>query len=424
MLSDKEQAIKYAAATAGKIKTVARRLLGQGGRLLLVLVILAVGGGISFYWMTHKPTAKRRQRKSRTTLVEVSRVSPQSYKVVIKAMGTVIPARSIQLAPRVGGQVVDISPKFVPGGRFQANERILQVDPKDYQLAVQQRADDLAKAQCELKLEMGQQSVARRESELLGETIKEEDKELLLRQPQLAMNRAMVAAAAAALEQSQLDLKRTSIAAPFNAMIQSRSVDLGSQVNAGTAIASLVGTDEYWVKVSVPVDQLKWISIPGIGATRGSHVYIHYESSCGPDAGLEGSVSRLMAELEPQGRMAQLLVAVKDPLLLKSAAVQRFPLILNSYVRVEIQSRDVPQAIRVPRTALRDGSRVWVMRADNTLDIREVKIVWSGNECVYVTDGLRDGDMLITSNLTTPVQGMTLHMPKKRRQAKKPGGRK
>jgi RND family efflux transporter MFP subunit len=335
-------------------------------------------------------------------------VRSQAEQVIVRAMGTVVPARSIQLASRVSGQIVEVSPQFVPGGRFQVNDRILQIDQKDYRLAVQQRKSELVTVQRDLKLEMGQQSVAQREYELLGQEVREEDKELLLRQPQLEMAQAAVSVAEAALEKAQLDLQRTVIVAPFNAIVQSKDVDLGSQVSTGTVLASLVETDEYWVEVSVPVDELRWISIPGYNEKSGSTVRVYYESAWGENVFRIGTIERLMTDLEPQGRMARLLVTVKDPLQLHTAAQERHPLILSSYVRVEIAGTEVPDIAKIPRTALREGNQIWLMSPEEKLEIRTVSIVWSGTDHVYISDGFADGTLLITSNLGAPVQGMTL----------------
>lgn len=430
-----------AVAAAGAPAAPAPKRLARFAPLLLILAILAVAGGVSAYWLTHQPTARRRPPKPQAVLVEVRRVSPTSEPVVVRAMGEVVPAKEIKLAARVSGEIVKVSPQFVPGGyikavtgedrpagrreaakapegpvgleayeALQGDRRILQIDPRDYKLVVRQRAGDLAKAQCELKVEMGRVSVAKREAELLGHVIKQEDEDLVLRKPQLAMARAAESAAEAALEKARLDLKRTTVTTPFNVVVQSRSVNLGSQVAVGSPLASLVGTDEYWVQVSVPVDQLKWIDIPVLAGEKGSPVRVYHEAAwgAGPDAFRAGTVSRLMPDLEPLGRMARLLVAVADPLHLSAPLQERRVLILGAYVRVEIKGRKLEKVVRVSRTALREGDSVWVMKPDQTLDIRQVRIEWSGNEYVYVSEGLRDGDILITSDLGAPVQGMAL----------------
>ena len=363
---------------------------------------------MSAYWLMNRPKAKRRRATAQATLVDVARLRVRTHRVVVRAMGTVVPARRMQLASRVSGEIVQVSASFVPGGRFDAGQQVLLVDPRDYALAVQQRTSELAKAQSDLKLEMGQQSVAKREYELLAKEVIPEDRELVLRQPQLATARAAVASAQAALDKARLDLKRTKIVAPFNATVQSRDVNLGSQVSVGTSLATLVGTDEYWVQVSLPVGQLKWIAIPGFNSDQGATVRVYHLAGWAAGVFRTGTVQRLMTELEPQGRMARLLVSVKDPLALSAAPAQRHPLIQGSYVRVELAGRDVRDVMRVPRTALRDGRRVWIMAPNGTLDIREVTIAWGDSDYVYVSRGLADGDPLVISDLATPVRGMAL----------------
>jgi len=65
----------------------------------------------------------------------------------------------------------------------------------------------------------------------------------------------------------------------------------------------------------------------------------------------------------------------------------------------------------VPRTALRDGSRVWLMNQEGTLEIREVQEVWGDDAYVYLSGGIGSGDLLITSDLAAPVPGMALRTP-------------
>jgi len=419
-------------------------------RALLVLVMLGAAGGVSAYWLMNRPQAKRRPAKPQAILVEVQQVQPQEEQVVIRAMGAVVPVRSIELGSRVRGEIVQVSPNFIPGGRFNAGELLVKVDPNDFELAVRlhqaqvkkaaadveqaasaikQQQANLTKAESALAIEMGRQSTALGEYKLLGETVKPEDEALVLREPQLKearancdsakaatqagkalrdAARASEAATRVALEQAQLDLKRTEIRAPFNVMVRTRNVNLGTQVAVGASLASLVGTDEYWVEVSIPVDELKRIRIPEFNSTTGAPVRIYHAGAWGPDTHRKGTVTRLMSEIEPQGRMARLLVTVEDPLELKAPPQNRRQLILSSYVRVELVGQKLTNIVRVNRTAMRDGNHVWIMGADDKLEIRQVKIAWSGNDHVCVSEGLAAGDRLIVSDLGGAVQGMPL----------------
>lgn len=412
-------------------------------RILLLVIVVGGGGALAWYWLANRPPAKRRPPKPQIALVEAVAVRPASEPVVIGAMGTVVPAKIIQLTSRVGGEVIKVESEFVPGGRFAKDADILRIDPQDYLLAAEQRdcdltrakndvakaGSDLIKTENDLKIEMGRQSMAADEFALLKGQVEIEghDKDLLLRKPQLAIAQANVAtaksliaaaeasvtAARAALDKATLDWLRTTIVAPFNATVQTRHVDHGSTVNAGTPLASLVGTDEYWIQVTVPVDELRRIQIPGTNGKTGSTVHIYNEAAWGAGgagASRIGTVSRLMTDLEPTGRMARLLVTVKDPLALNAPAGKRRALILGAFVQVRIVGTPLPNVLKIPRAALRDGNHIWIMKPNGKLDIRNAAVCWSDSKHVYLTDKLAPGERLITSNLPTPVTGMTVRI--------------
>jgi RND family efflux transporter MFP subunit len=417
---------------------------------LITVGVLALTAGFSYYWMTNRPTANRKPRPQSTALVTVVPVTVTQQTILVEAMGTVVAAREMPLTSRVAGEIVELSESFIPGGQFRARQRIAKVDPRDFELAVQLRTAEVAraaaevtkasstilqkqagvdKAQADLALEKGRREAALGEYKLLGETIREVDKSLILREPQQQQAKAACASARASLEsakatkaaseathrasqvsldQAKLDLLRTDIVAPFDAMIQSRKVNLGSNVVKGTVFALLVGTDQYWMDISVPVDELPWLAIPGFTSKTGSTVRIYCDGAWPAGTCRTGVVTRLRGEIESQGRMARLLVTVDDPLDLKKPAGQRRPLILGDYVRVEIVGRKLENVIRVERVALRNGGQVWVMNDKNELEIRDVKVIWSKEDAVFLSSGLGAGDRLIVSDLGTPVPGLRL----------------
>ena len=88
-------------------------------------------------------------------------------------MGTVVPAESVTLQPQVDGEIVFVSDDLEPGGLLSAGDELLRIDPRDYELAVLQRESEVAQAQSTLRLEQGQQSIAKREFELLSESMQD-----------------------------------------------------------------------------------------------------------------------------------------------------------------------------------------------------------------------------------------------------------
>lgn len=377
-------------------------------RLALLVVIIVGSVAISYYWLANPPVSQRRPPQPQSILVEVNPVQRADERIVVRAMGTVAPSRSTQIPSRVSGQIEEIAPEFVPGGRFLQGERLLRVDPETYELTVRELTGNLTRMESEVMLEMGQQAVAEREYVLLGDIAGEEDETLLLRQPQLASKQAAVEIAKATLEKAKVDLGRTEIFAPFNGLMLSRNVDLGSYVAPGASIATLVDTDAFWVEVLVPVDELHWIEVPGYGVEEGAAARIYHDSFWGPDTYREGRVTRLLADLEPRGRMARLLIEVEDPLDLNNTGAERQPLLIDAFVRVEIDAREMPGIVVVPRTAVHDGSTVWIMLPDKTLDVRKARVVWGDKDRVFIAEGLQDGELLVTSDLPAPIQGMAL----------------
>ncbi len=374
--------------------------------LIVCLVIIAMGvAGASYIRMT-APQAKKRPPERILPIVETQRLVPANHHVVLSAMGAVVPAREMVLKTRVSGQIQSVHPEFVEGGLIAAGEKILKIDPKDYQLAIVRAESDVADAQYQLKVEMGYQDVARREWTLLGpgQGADSQEEELALRKPHLAKAQSDLAAAQADLEQARLDLSRTNVIAPFNAIVRQRNVVVGSQVTAQDALAELVGTDEYWIQVSLPVDRLTWIRIPQTNREKGAVATIFFRGNQ-----RQGRVARLLSELETEGRMARVLVVVKDPLRLKAKAEAIGPpLLIGEYVRVEIKGQQLTDVYRIPRSALRDANTIWTLTDDDTLKIIPVKTVWRDADSVLVSNGIVPGQQLIVSDLSTAVDGMAV----------------
>jgi RND family efflux transporter MFP subunit len=377
-------------------------------RIVLSLLILGVGIGAASYLKNSAPRTQKRPPVKLNPTVQIQTVKPSSYQIVVTAMGTVVPSREVILKSRVSGEIIEIHPEFTEGGFLKKDMKILQIDPKDYELALARKQSAVTDAEYALKLELGHQTVAKREWDLLnqGKPAQDMEKELALRQPHLNKARADLSAAEAELKAAMLDLERTHVVSPFNAMVRSKSVDLGSQVTPQEPLAELVGTDAYRIQVSLPVDRLEWIDVPVQVGDPGSKARIVY----GQGHECIGTVVRLMGDLATEGRMARVLVEVADPLGLKASNKDRSPLLIGEYVRVEIQGRKLDSVFQIPRAALRDHSNVWVAGENQTLEIRNVHPIWRAADIVLLKDGLKSGERLIVSDLPAPVQGMPVRV--------------
>jgi RND family efflux transporter MFP subunit len=387
-------------------ETTTRGKYQKGLKIILPFIIVSIGIAGAVLFNKTAPKARKRPPAKMSSVVRVKKVHPSTHKLLISAMGTVIPARQIKLKSRVSGEVIETDPEFVVGGLLPKGTKALQIDPEDYKLALARKQSQVADASFELKIELGRQDVAKREWELLnnGGPSNNKDIALALRKPHLNKAKADLNAAKAELKQAGLNLSRTTIRAPFNAIVRTKNIELGSQVSPQDQLAELVETDEYWIMVSIPVDRLKWISLPKDISDTGAKVRIKYRKG----NTREGYVVRLLGDLETKGRMARVIVSVIDPLDLKNPSKKRAPLLIGEYVHLEIEGQELNNVTRIPRTALRENNHIWVAGNDKKLRIKTVEVVWKDTKTVFLRNGLQPDDRLIVSDLSAPVNGMPL----------------
>lgn len=381
---------------------------------LIALLVLVVGGAVAAWLMLSAQPPAQGEQQVAGALVETITVQSRPQRLDLETQGTVLPARRVTVQPEVGGRLVWVNPDLKPGGVIEAGERLFQVDTRDYELAVSEARTAVQQAQAQLNLERGRQQVAEQEWEMFKDELAglPQNKALATRQPQLAQARANLAAARDRLRQAQLSLERTSISAPFDALIEEESAQLGQLVSPQTTVARLVGTDTFWLQVALPVDRLPFIDVPGLNAEQGSPVEIRHEIG---DRAIvrEGRVARLYGNLNPEGRMARLLVEIPQPLRAGTAENDQageLPLLIDAYVTAIIRGDTVQGLVELPRRALREGNRVYVAGDDGELDIREVKIAWQQPRSVLVSEGLEGGERVVVSPLSPAYDGMALQL--------------
>jgi RND family efflux transporter MFP subunit len=386
-----------------------KRLLPVFLQFFLSIVVLACGLALAAYYMKTGPEAKPRKREPSPPLVEVQQVNSGNHRLIVSGMGSVLAEKEINLTAGVGGEILTMSDKMVPGGFFTKDELLLTIDPADYRLAIMRLKSEVAKARYNLELEMGNQRVARQEFDILDQKVTETEKKLMLREPQLEIQKATLAGARATLAQAELDVTRTQVKAPFNGVVLSRSVNLGARVSEATVLARLVGTDEFWLKLAIPTSQLHWITFPS-GDKEGSEVRIFLQEKTTHGAFRTGRVIRLAPDIEEQGRMAAVYVAVKDPLSRMPENRTKPQLLLGSFVRAEITGTELAGVVPIKRNHLREGNSIWLLNDDQTLEIRQVDIVAKTSERIFIGSGIADGEKLIVSDLTAPVAGTPIKL--------------
>ncbi|MEM7588659.1 MAG: HlyD family efflux transporter periplasmic adaptor subunit [Myxococcota bacterium] len=394
------------------------RLLRQ---LVISAAVIAAAVAVFAVFVITKPAAQRAEVKQSPAVVQVQTVRRQSYTVHVQASGVVQPTRTVVLTSQVAGKVVDRHPQLVPGGFLKAEQQLVQIDPVDYELAVQQSLAAVAQAKLILQQEQARGQAAKRDFDRLGdgEHVDEHARALALRVPHLHQAQANLQAAQSGLKRAKLQLERTQVKSPFNAVVQSATAQAGAVVTPQTPLATLVDTDQFWVKASVPASTLPFLRMPSTGS-KGSVTRIWSTTSYGPSKQKwQGHVVQLMSSLEKLGNMAQLLIAVPDPLGLKQpAAKQRgvplkqrgVPLLVGTQVTLQLQGVTLKDVVVLPAQAVQPDATVWVLSKESRLQRRKVRVLWRESDQSIVSEGLLANEQVVTSMIYGAKEGLVVHV--------------
>ena len=368
------------------------------------LVLIAGAVVLALLLLVSGPSTRRQSAERLAPVVRVIGLDRGSFDRVVESYGTTVPAQEVMLTPQVRGRVQYVSPNLIPGATLEKGEVLVRVERSEYELAVATARATLEQARANFELEQGKQRVAKREWELFGKQAGsgESDSSLALRQPQLAQAQAQLEAAKSALERAELDLSRTSLRAPFDAIIVEKMVNVGQIIEPEARLVHLVGTEEFWVKALVSLAQL---DAAQEGASHEGGVRIFHERGLGEVVERSGRFIRAMGHLDPASRMAEVLVGLTDPLAIAESA-PRIP--LNSYVRVEIRAGKLENIVRLPRVAMRENDEVWVVDSSDKLRVRKVQVLWRQGETLAVRGEFDDSDRVIVSPLANATPGIDL----------------
>ncbi len=382
----------------------------------IFVALIATGALAAWVLLLTKPETKRTPPPVSSPLVQVTPASVGEAELTIRALGTIKAAQQTVVRAQVTGQVEALGANFEAGGLVDKGDLLVQIDPADYQYALELQQSALDRARADYDLEMGQQRVARTEIDQLNKTMpgSVKNSSLALRVPQLAQARADLQSAETQVEKAQLDRERTTIVAPYNALVVSRDVSLGSQATTAEALATLVGTDEYRIEAAIALDKLHDLGLKRFDGAK-AQVF------SGSGKVRNGKVLHAIGTLDETTRMGRVLITVPDPLGLQNAEPALF---LGDQAEVLLSAGTLQDVAVLPRSALRGENQVWVALPNGnggyTLDIRQVSPIWRDTEYAFIGgDELQEGELIITSVLGAPVDGMPIRLAGQRQQRQK-----
>lgn len=357
-------------------------------RILIAAIILLGGFALFALLAKLKKTPLPTEPPKLAQEVEVVTARKEEIRVMIPAQGTIEPVTVTRAGAEVEGTIIAVSPAYKVGGTFKAGDVLLEIDPTDYKTSLAQAEAALADARVNLAQEEMRAEQAKRDWERIASP-GQAPGELVLRVPQLAAARARVEAAEANVTHALRDLERTKLRAPYDGRIRQKIADLGTRVPRAGALAEFYATHALEVRLPVPRQDAAFFDL------RGQEIQLR---ESGGSRTWTAVVDRTEGEIQRDSRSIIVVARIDG-----TAPGAPLP---GQFVHTEIEGRNLPGIIRVPRRAFATSDRVIVVDDGHSVTTREVKIIRTEKDAVLVAEGIEDGEQLCVTALTAVIEGM------------------
>lgn len=413
-------------------------------RSFRVLAVLAAALVIAATLVILRPKAERQVPVERGRLVEVFPAKAANVSMIIESFGTVVPRESLKLVAQVHGPIIEIDPAFKEGNFINKGTRLIQIDPRTYELEVERRKVQIKQSEAELKrldqevvnlntrVKIAKSDVILAKNEYLRlktlvakkvvaqsqldkteqgylaslERLQTLENQIALTGPQREQLLAARDMAGVMYQQAQLDLERSMIEAPFDGWVLEKTVEVGQHVNVGQQLGSIYRSGELDIEVNIPANDFKWLPAD-MGETTPIAADVIFKNS-GRDHIWTGRVARVKAKMDERTRTLPVVIEVDD---LDTAGQKNggFRLRPGMFVTIQVKGKEVKDVFVLPRHVVYPGDIVYTV-AGNQLKIKNVNILRSFKESVIVDEGLSEGDRIINTPLSGVVDGMSVRV--------------
>ena len=290
---------------------------------------------------------------------------------------------------RVSGRIIELPVR--EGEEIRRGQLIARLDPKDYQIAVNQARAEYNKAEADLKR---YQKLYEKDAVPLAD--------LDLRISQRDVTKAQ-------LDEAEKNLTYTYMRAPFTGRIGRRYVENFMDVRSNEQIVDLNDITSVEIKVDVPE------SIISLSRTIGDKLelknFAEFETAPGKQYQLQ--IKEVSNRADPLTQTFEVTLTMPQP-----DDIALLPG-MNALVRLEAKIKsdvDFDARIRIPAIAVMgaddEGSYVWtIKKEDMTVHRTRVELgQMSGQENIFITDGLMGGELLVVAGMKSLQEGMKVQL--------------
>jgi len=316
------------------------------------------------------------------TPVRVARVERGEFEVYAKALGTVTPLNTVNVRSRVAGELVEIH--FEEGQRVKAGDLLAVIDPRAYEVALQQAEGTLQ--QNRALLQNAQLDLDRYRGLFADDSIAKQT--LDTQQALVNQYNGTLAANQAAVNEAKLNLQFTKIRAPIDGRVGLRQLDQGNLVAANdtTPLVVITQTQPIAISFTLPEKELP----PVISRfRRGEELSVQAW-----DRGERTLLGEGVLE-----SLDNLIDTTTGTLKMKARFDNEAELLIpNQFVNARLRVETLPDAVLIPSAALQFGSRgnyAYVVGEDSKVELRVLEVGPSNGDRTVVVNGLNPGERIV-----------------------------
>ncbi|TBU97617.1 MdtA/MuxA family multidrug efflux RND transporter periplasmic adaptor subunit [Phytopseudomonas dryadis] len=348
------------------------------------LVLLALAIALIWWFWPAQPAVQGNARWGGfdNVPVRVASVEERDFPIELKALGTVTAYNTVSVRSRVDGELMKVL--FQDGQLVKAGDLLAVIDPRPYEIALQQARGTQQENQAQLKNAEKDLALYRglfAEDSIARQTL--DTQEALVNQ-----YRGTLQSNQAAVAEAKLNLDFTQVRAPISGRLGIRQVDLGNLVRASDENPLVVITQTLPIAV---VFTLPEAELPGVLAQVRNDRTLSVEAwNRSENLQLANGV---LESLDNQIDTATGTVKLKARF--ENADELLFP---NQFVNVRLRVSTREKALVVPVAALQfgaNGTFVYVIDAENKVLIRPVKAGPGDGEFTLIEEGVSAGERLV-----------------------------
>ena len=332
-------------------------------------------------------------------------LTPKDFQVQISSNGTTTPLTQTVLTAEVGGEVIYRSKKFAEGASVIEGEILAKIDDTDLQLQYKNALLQLANAEVQYSLQLAEAEVAKEAWDKIGDGVASD---LTLKKPQLKQAEAFLEVAKAQVSSAEKKLNKTEIIAPYAGRIQNVNIDLGTTIIPGQPVGAMYTSSEIEITLAVKDNDLQFLSIPmdGRKLNPSEQASVVIESFYkGKTQSWKGKLERVDGVIDPVTRMINLIAVFKNDFI--ESDKPNLP--IGLFVEAKIDGITLKNIFEIPINSISEDNEVYIVDKDNQLELRELTILKKYSEFVIIKDGLKAGERIVTSKLSTASNGIKVN---------------